>query len=153
MSTRKSAYYHDIQISVNTAVVYQANESTTCVASLLSNNTNHQNAAVWASLKSMINTINLDVDELKQLYIITDSPTSQYRNAGCAYVIKKFAESKEIDVSWIFTESGHGKGPMDGVGAAIKNAIDDAVVTAKSIPDVSVGTANDIVPIISLVNV
>ena len=42
---------------------------------------------------------------------------------------------------------------MDVVGDAIKNAIDDAVVAAKSIPDVSVRSANDIVPIINLANV
>ena len=97
-----------MQISVNTAVVYQANESATCVGSFL-DNTNHQNAAVRGSLKLMINPINLDADELKQLYIITDRPTSQHRNAGCAYLTKTFAESKEIDVLWISTESGHGK--------------------------------------------
>ena len=42
---------------------------------------------------------------------------------------------------------------MDVVGDATKNAIDDAIVAAKSIPDVSVKSANDIVPIINLVNV
>ena len=56
-------------------------------------------------------------------------------------------------MSWIFTESSRGKGPMDGVGAAIKNVIDDAVVAAESTPDVSVRSANDIVSIINLVNV
>ena len=58
-----SSYYHDIQISVNNMVAYQANKSTACVGSL-SDNTNHQNAAVWGSLKLIINAINLDVDKL-----------------------------------------------------------------------------------------
>ena len=59
--------------------------------------------AVWASLKSMIDVINLDVDKLEHLYLITDSPSSQYRNAGCAFLPKKFAEYNKIDVLWIFT--------------------------------------------------
>ena len=42
---------------------------------------------------------------------------------------------------WIFTESGHGKGPMDGVGAAIKNAINDAVIASESIENVVVRSA------------
>ena len=148
----KSAYYYDMQVSVNTAVVYQANKSTTCVGSL-SDNTSHKKTAVWASLKSMIDVINLDVDKLEHLYLITDSPSSQYRNPGCDFLAKKFAESNKIDVSWIFTETGHGKGHMNGVGAAIKNAIDDAVVAAESMPDVLVRSASNIHKILNLVNV
>ena len=60
----KSAYYYDIQVSVNMAVVYEANKSTTFVGSL-SDNTNHKKTAVRASLKSMIDVINLDVINLK----------------------------------------------------------------------------------------
>ena len=43
----KSNYYFDIQVSVNAAVVYQCSDSVQCVGSL-SDNTDHQNAAVWA---------------------------------------------------------------------------------------------------------
>ena len=51
--------------------------------------------------------------------VLTDSPSSQYKNAGCAFLAKKLAESNKIDASWIFTESDHGKGSMDGVGARV----------------------------------
>ena len=66
---------------------------------------------------------------------------------------KKSTESNKNDVSWIFTETGHGKGPMDGVGAAIKNAIDDVVIAPESMPDVSVSSASDVHKILNLVNV
>ena len=135
-----------------TAVVYQANKSTTCVGSLSDNNS-YKKTAAWASLKSMVDVINLDVDKLEHLYLITDSPSDQYRNTGCAFLAKIFAGSNTIDASWIFTETGHGKGPMDGVGAAIKNAIDDAVVAAGSMPDVSVRSASDVDKILNLMNV
>ena len=91
---KKSAYYYDIQVSVDTAVVYQANKSTTCVGSL-SDNTSHKKTAALVSLKSMIDVINLDVDKLEHLYLITDSPSSQYRNAGCAFLAKKISESND----------------------------------------------------------
>ena len=38
----------------------------------------------------------------------------------CAFLAKKFAESNKIDAFWILTKTGHGKGPMYGVGAVIK---------------------------------
>ena len=101
----------------------------------------------------MIDAINLNVDKLEHLYLITDSSSSQYRNAGCAFLAKKFAESNKIDVSWILTRLAMVKGPMDGVGAAIKNAIDDVVVAAESMPDVSLRSASDAHKILNLVNV
>ena len=42
---------------------------------------------------------------------------------------------------------------MDGVGAALQNAIDEAVVAAESMPDVSVRSASDAHKILNLVNV
>ena len=42
---------------------------------------------------------------------------------------------------------------MDGVGAAIKNAIDDVVIATESMPDVSVRSASDVHKILNLVNV
>ena len=147
----KGAYYHDIHISVNTAVVYTGGDTVTSVGSL-SDNKEHGKAGVSASFNSMIEALGVDMGTLNKLYIITDSPSSQYRNAGCAYLTKQFAEKEGVDVMWVFTESGHGKGPMDGVGAAIKNAIDQAAIAAESMPDV-VRTSADVIPILNLHNV
>ena len=146
----KSNYYFDIQVPVNTAVVYQCNDSVQCVGSL-SDNTDHKNAAVWPSSKTMLSKINLNMEEIEQLFIITDSPTSQYHNKGCPFLTKRFAEENDVDVTWI-TESGHGKGPMDGVGAAIKNSINNVMIAAESIPNMLVHHAA-VVPILNLVDV
>lgn len=78
----------------------------------------------------------------------TNSSTRQYRNVGCAYLARK-----HLDISWIFTERDHCKDPMDDVGAATKNAFDDAVVAAESIPNTSIRSASDIAQILKLVNV
>ena len=87
--------------------------------------------------------------------IITEVLQSSTATGMCFPCKKKFAEENKVEVFWIFTESGHGhgKGPMDGVGAAIKNSIDDAVVAAESMPNVSVRCAADVAPILNLVNV
>ena len=83
----------------------------------------------------MMEAIELEIGELKELFIVTDSPTSQHRNAACTYLTKQFAEETGVDIVWIFTESGHGNGPMDGVGDTIKNSINEAVIAAESMPD------------------
>lgn len=146
----KSNYYFDIHVSVNKAVVYQCNDSVQCVGSL-SDNTDHKNAAVWPSLKVMLSKINLNMEDSEQLFIITDSPTSQYRNKGCAFFTKRLAEKDDVDATWIFTESGHGKVLMDGAGAAIKNSTNIAMIAAESIPNVLACCAA-VVPILNPVD-
>jgi len=74
-----------------------------------------------------MNVILEHLGQYDHLYIISDSPTSQYRNAFCAYLTKKYAEEHSCKITWVFTETGHGKGPMDGVGGALKNKIDDVI--------------------------
>ena len=87
------------------------------------------------------------------MYLITDSPTSQYRNAGCMYLSKKFAEEQCVDTSWIFTESRHGKGHMDSIGTVIKNATDDVAIALESMTDVSVATSTNVITLHHLPNV
>ncbi len=59
--------------------------------------------------------------------MISDSPTSQYRNKKNIALAKKWARRNGITIIWICTETGHGKGPMDGVGGSMKRTIDDVL--------------------------
>ena len=43
------------------------------------------------------------------------------------FLIKYRAKINKIDVYWIFTEVGHGKGPIDGVGECIKQTIKNTI--------------------------
>ena len=91
----------------------------------ISNAKSHKAPAVWASLEKVLKSLNLE--QLKYLYVISDSPTSQCHNKYKAFFTKQFTLENNIHVYWVFTESGHGKGPIDGVGASIKNDTDDAI--------------------------
>ena len=41
-------------------------------------------------------------------------------------------------MTWNFLEAGHGKGPADGVGAAVKRRADDIIAQGKDIPNAQV---------------
>ena len=144
----KSAYYHDLQVSVNTVVIYGRNGEVTSAGSI-SDCKSHKSAAILASLSSIMNVVGIS-DNVNTVYIISDSPMSQYRNCQIAYLTKKFAEETDITVYWTFTESGHGKGPMDGVGAAIKRMVDDIVAFN---PDAVIASARDILPLLPPSNI
>lgn len=85
----------------------------------------HRAESTWASLEKLFK--NVDFSDTQTLYIVSDSPTSQYRNKKNVFLTKNFAIDNGISVYWIFTETGHGKGPMDGVGSAIKRVVKDVI--------------------------
>lgn len=82
------------------------------------------------------------VDDGKtELIIVSDSPTSQYRNSKTTYLTKSWAVRYKIKIQWIFTEAGHGKSAADGIGGNIKNLVKDKLAfntqfSIKSIDDI-----------------
>ena len=86
----------------------------------LSEENNHKAEAIHAALDPKIKE--LAKKGYTEITVVSDSPTSQYRNGKCAYLTSKLAEELKIKIIWYFTEAGHGKSPADGVGGNIKNA-------------------------------
>lgn len=73
---------------------------------------------------------------IKHLHIFTDGPTGQYKNKNVFFLICHFFKKFDFEtVTWHFWESGHGKGPQDGVGAACKSKADNRVCHGKDIVD------------------
>ncbi|CAF3008769.1 unnamed protein product, partial [Rotaria sp. Silwood2] len=56
--------------------------------------------------------------------------------------MKKIATGHNIDIKWIFLESGHGKGVADAIGAAIKRKFNEIIAFN---PDNSFQKASDLV--------
>lgn len=80
------------------------------------------------SVAAHIYSIVSDFPHCKRLYVISDSPSSQYRNRNTMYLLNDICHQLGIaSFDWIFSESGHGKGPADGVGAAVKRKADHVV--------------------------
>lgn len=68
------------------------------------------------------------------MVIISDSPSSQYRNRGTLYLAKELCRIHGISsLEWLYTESGHGKSAADGIGAAVKRIADGHIAHGNSI--------------------
>ena len=120
----KKAYYEDCQVSVH-AMHQWTSEGNQSVASL-SDHTRHQVAAVMVSVKPVLES--LVKNGKVKINIVSDLPTSQYRNKKIFYMIQQFANEYEVTVHWIYLEAGHGKGIPDSVGAVVKCAIKDIIM-------------------------
>ena len=75
---------------------------------------------------------------LNTLHIITDSPSSQYRNRSILCVVAHFPALFYITASWTWLEAGHGKEPCDGAGGAIKKKPDHLVKARQFISNAQV---------------
>ena len=90
----KNAYYEDCQVSVH-AMHQWTSEGNQSVASL-SDHTSHQAAAVMVSVKPVLES--LVKNGKVKINIVSDSPTSQYRNKKIFYMIQQFSHEYEVTV-------------------------------------------------------
>ena len=119
----KSQYYTTLSASVNTAVLYDSDGVKSF--GTISDVKSHMAEATWASLHKIFEYI--DFSSTTHFYIASDSPGSQYRNKKNVFLMKGWAKQSGINLTWVFTETGHGKGPMDGVGRGIKQTVHDTI--------------------------
>ena len=64
------------------------------------------------------------------LHLLSDGPTTQYRNKTYFYLLTKLIRERFpqlLSITHNFGEAGHGKWGPDGVGGALKNIADDVV--------------------------
>ncbi|KAJ2944203.1 hypothetical protein O0L34_g18180 [Tuta absoluta] len=127
------------QVSLHTSVVYTHNFHTGLVTPTsmctISDCMRHDAAAIWAHLVPLIEevlTLNRLIDTI---HFLSDSPSSQYRNKSMFYIItqihKDFEQLQKI--TWNYSESGHGKGAPDGIGATLKRTADRMVLHGQDV--------------------
>lgn len=119
------------QITIHTGVLYS-----NCVTSFatISKSLNHSPYAVMAHLLPILKTF--VTDEISELHFISDSPATQYRNKFLFQLFGTVITStfpNIINLSWNYTEAGHGKGAPDGVGATLKRTADRMVAQNKDV--------------------
>lgn len=126
------------QLTIHTGVFYarKDNEVQTTSFATVSDNLDHQAYAVWGHLKPMLQNILNKRESITTLHIFSDGPTSQYRNRTNIYLwLKTLIDHfpQITSATWNYSEPGHGKGPMDGVGAVLKRTADDNVLKGKDV--------------------
>lgn len=130
MEEVQSAYWNASMVSLHTMVAYFPGDRASGI--LLSYVTvsdviSHNAIAVYAILKKIIPIIKEDYPVNKKPHYLTDSPTSQYRNKTIFQVLVDHETDFGMQAQRNFLESGHGKGPCDGLGASVKRAADMAI--------------------------
>ncbi|XP_050528222.1 uncharacterized protein LOC126898325 [Daktulosphaira vitifoliae] len=138
----QSTHFAKKPLSIHTRVYYSRNGNGDLKLksfATVSENLDHQAHAVWAHMKPILITI-LENKHIDTLHIYSDGPTSQYRNRTnvtlwIQTLINHFQQVTKS--SWTFSESGHSKGPMDGIGGYLKITADRHVLLGNDIRNAS----------------
>ena len=113
------------QLSLHTVVVYLRNSILSFCT--VSKNIAHSPAAIWTHLRPIFKTLPRGI---KRVHFLSDGPVTQYRNKTMFFIMATKLSEEISDIknfTWNYTESGHGKGAPDGIGATCKRTADFVV--------------------------
>lgn len=118
----QSAHWRERHVTVFTCVIWSNN--TTESLAIISDDLDHSKCSVWTFLKLIGNFIKTTFPLVDHLIIFSDNAASQFRSR---YIVANLCYLEEDlgyqYVEWTTFAASHGKGAVDGVGAAIKNTL------------------------------
>ncbi|XP_041713164.2 uncharacterized protein LOC121546167 [Coregonus clupeaformis] len=121
------------QVSLHTGVAHTKNGVVSVCT--ISSSMRHDPSAIWAHLKKVLPYLKQQNTAATTLHVISDGPTTQYRSKNNFFFLSKVPyELGFKKVTWNFLEAGHGKGPADGIGAAVKRQADSLVAKGIDLP-------------------
>lgn len=107
------------QITLHTGVAYTTKEVLSLCS--ISSSMRHDPSGIWAHLAPVLSYLKEQVPSATTLHVISDGPTTQYRSKKNFFLLSTVPFDLGFQrLTWNFLEAGHGKGPADGVGAAVK---------------------------------
>lgn len=125
------------QLSLHTVVCYHPSFPNKVKSfCTVSSNLDHAAYGVWAHLSPVLKDICKSNPQIETLHFQSDGPSSQYKNRNNLYLLAYklpmlFPNVKKW--TWNYSISGHGKGPMDGIGGTIKRTADTVVLHGQDV--------------------
>jgi len=89
----------------------------------------------YSFIVQLLNNLKEVIPDMRLIHFITDSPSSQYRNRTIVNPVARFPTLFNMDETWTRLESGHGKGPCDGLGCGVKRKANNLIKSAVVIRD------------------
>ena len=122
------------QATLHTGVAY-TKKGVVSVCSV-SSSMRHDPSAIWAHLSKALPYLQELNPSATALHVVSDGPTTQYRSKKNFFYLSTIPFQMGFQrISWNFLEAGHGKGPADGIGAAVKRTADSMVAKGKDLPN------------------
>ena len=122
----QSAHWQQHQVSMFTVAFWHSRTLHSKV--IVSDNPDHSKETVGAYVDMILETIPASV---KSVSIWSDGPASQFKNRYIAAALHTLQAKYKLLIYWNFFATSHGKGPVDGIGGAVKRYVWSAVKARK----------------------
>ena len=115
------------QATLHTGIMYVDQDTVSFYT--ISDSRRHDPAAIWSYLSQVFEYIRHNHSEVNTVHFVSDGPTTQYRQKKNIYLFctHLYKEGSAGGGSWNFSEAGHGKGAVDGVGGVLNRTADDII--------------------------
>ena len=125
----QTAYWNQTSVKLHPVVVYFKENDTLAHKSfvVVSDEASHSASTVCAFTDSLMPRLKEIDPDVRVLHYWTDSPSSQYRNRFIFCTVANHKSLYGMEARWNYFESGHGKGPCDGLGGTTKRMADEAI--------------------------
>jgi len=102
---------------------------------VISDSLTHNSEAVYVFTGKLIAHLKANPGpcDIKTIHRFSDNSGVQYKNKDAFANIMQLEEIHNVKIIYHFTESGHGKGPSDGIGAAVKRRLDRLILSEKRV--------------------
>ncbi|CAF4282216.1 unnamed protein product [Rotaria sp. Silwood2] len=114
----QSAYYSRQQATFFTVYIRIGEEHRTMV--IKSDYLVHDTRFVYSSQKIIIDFLRKEYPNVFKINYVSDGASTHFKNKYNIHNLAHHHQDFQIEASWSFSSSGHGKGPCDGLGAVVK---------------------------------
>ena len=122
----QSAHWNQAQVTLFTSVTWFRGKTSPHV--VISDSLRHEKTSAVVFMDELLGEIHEDATEVR---VWTDGPANQFKNKYVMSAIQPLSEKHGKMIVWNFSATSHGKGPVDGVGAALKRIAANGVKTRK----------------------
>ena len=133
-----AAHWAPQQVTIFTAVVYykENNELKSVSYCIISDELDHNKHSVFVFNKLIINDLvtRLGSNKVQHIYYWSDGCGSQFKNKYTFSNLLFHEHDFGCTAEWNFFETSHGKGPVDGIGGAVKRSVWRCTMQGKDCP-------------------
>ena len=120
----QSAYWTTKSISIFTAYIWMGGSGGEGHSfGLVSNSKKHDKYTVITCLEILVNEIVSIMPDVNNIIFFSDNASSQFKNRYIISHLTTMLDVSNIDFSWNYFASSHGKGVVDGIGGTLKRLI------------------------------
>lgn len=121
------AHYNQNQVTLFTAASWICQKIRP--HSVVSDNLDHTKTAIVPYVDRLLEEFPKETEVVK---IWSDGPSKQFKNKFIAAALVPLEKKHHIKIEWNFFATSHGKGPVDGIGGALKRQVREKVMAGEA---------------------